>query len=379
MILIRVIGMHITVISSLDALCRQQACQDAAAANPGAVVVLHDLLENGVVIRRISSQSGLVERTETQLEHGCLSCTVRLDLVPTIERLLERGETQAIIGLPPAVSAEAAIGALRRGLSRPVTIDSAVLACAPDTLEDHIWDHHTLFESGFTPVPEDQRTAGEFLIGELSFNDTVLLAEVDLFPADPALRVRGVQLVRELAPHADVAENARLIRPGRHNYHDALSRTVPGSVRIPASSSTSPFTTVTHRAQRPLHPERFRHALASLAEGCCWLRGRLWIAAAPQCRIAIQGIGPRVWLENTGPWLADQDAGAAPDPLNHVDAHLDWHPEHGDRGSVLAATGEGMDPAEIAQLLSACELTDAEMEAGFAGLTDPFQLDPAPS
>ena len=88
------------MISSLDALCRQQACQDAAAANPGAVVVLHDLLENGVVIRRISSRSGLVERAETQLEHGCLSCTVRLDLVPTIERLLERGETKAIIGLP---------------------------------------------------------------------------------------------------------------------------------------------------------------------------------------------------------------------------------------------------------------------------------------
>lgn len=378
MILIRLIGMHLTVISSLDALCRQQACEDAAAANPRAAVVLHDLLENGIVIRRVSSTDGPMERDETQLEHGCLSCTVRLDLVPTIERLLERGETHVIIGLPPAVSSESAIGALRKGLSRPVTIDSAILACAPDTLEDQIWDPHTLFESGFTPVPEDQRTAGEFLIGELSFNDTVLLAEVDLFPADPALRLRGVQLIKELAPHADVVEEASLIRPGRHDYRDALGRTVPGSVRIPASSAASPFTTVTHRTQRPLHPERFRHALASLAEGCCWLRGRLWIAAAPKCRIAIQGIGPRVWLENTGPWLADQGAGARPNSLNHVDAHLDWHPEHGDRGSVLAATGEGMDPKEIAQLLADCELTDAEMAAGFARLTDPFQLDGAP-
>ena len=363
-ILIKVIGMHLIVISSLDALCRQQACQDASAANPDAVTVVHDLLENGIVIRRISSHSGLLERAETHLQHGCLSCTVRMDLVPTIQRLLERGEKQAIIGLPAAVSAEAAIGALRRGLSRPVTIDSAVLACAPDTLEDHIWDHHALFESGFTPVPEDQRTAGEFLIGELSFNDTVLLTEVDLFPADPTLRVRGGQLVRELAPHADVVESAGLIRPGRHDYRDALSRTVPGSVRIPASASTSPFTTVSHRAQRPLHPERFRHALTSLAEGCCWLRGRLWIAAAPQCRIAIQGIGPRVSLKNTGPWLADRGAGTAPNPLKHVDAHLDWHPEHGDRGSVLAATGEGMNPEKIAQLIAACELTDAEMQAG---------------
>ncbi|WP_066293972.1 GTP-binding protein [Arthrobacter sp. B6] len=370
--------MHLTVISSLDALCRQQACEAAAAANPRAVVVLHDLLENGLVIRRVFSQSILLERAETRLEHGCLSCTVRLDVVPTVERLLERGEQAVIIGLPPAVSSEAAIGALRRGLPRSVTVESAVLACAPDTLEDHIWDHHTLFESGFTPVPEDNRTPGEFLMGELSFNDTVLLAEPALVPVDPALRSRGIQLVRELAPHADVVADPREIRPGRHDYQDALGRTVPGSVRIPVAASASPFTTVTHRAERPLHPERFREALVSLAEGCCWLRGRLWIAAAPRCRIAIQGIGPRVWLENTGPWLADRDAGAASDPLDFVDAHLDWHPEHGDRCSVIAATGDGIDPAEIAGLLSACELTDAEMEAGFAGLPDPFELDHTP-
>jgi G3E family GTPase len=370
--------MQLTVISSLDALCRQQACEAAAAAHPLATLVLHDLLESGLVIRRIYRQGILVERTETHLEHGCLSCTVRLDVVPTVAACLDRGDQMVIIGLPPAVSSEAAIGALRRGLPRSVSIDSAVLACAPDTLEDHLWDHHTLFESGFTPVPEDQRTPGEFLIGELTFSDTVLLVEPALFPVDPALRRRGVQLISELAPHADVVADPGRIRAGRHDYQEALGRTVPGSVRIPAAVSASPFTTVMHRAERPLHPERFRDALASLAEGCCWLRGRLWIAAAPRCRIAIQGIGPRVWLENTGPWLADQGAGAGPDPLEFVDASLDWHPVHGDRCSVIAATGDGIDAVEIAGLLSGCELTDAEMAAGFAGLPDPFQLDTAP-
>ncbi|MEW9872831.1 GTP-binding protein [Arthrobacter sp. HS15c] len=369
--------MHLIVISSLDALCRQQACEAMAGANQQAVVVLHDLLENGLVIRRIFTDGTLVERTETQLEHGCLSCTVRLDVVPTVERLLDRGDETVVIGLPPGVSADSAIGALRRALPRSVTVVSAVLACAPDSLEDHIWDKHTLYESGFTPVPEDHRTPGEFLIGELCFNDTVLLAEPALVPVDPALRRRGIQLIGELAPHADVVVDPAEIRTGRHDYQEAQCRTIPGSVRIPAAVSASPFTTVTHRAERPLHPERFRDALAALAEGCCWLRGRLWIAAAPRCRIAIHGIGPLVWLENTGPWLADRDAGAASDLLDTVDAHLDWHQEHGDRCTVIAATGEGLDPAEIAGLLAGCELTDAEMDAGFAALTDPFRLDPA--
>jgi G3E family GTPase len=365
--------MHLTVVSSLDALCRQQACQALAAAHPGAVIVLHDLLENGRVIRRIFGRSGPLEREETLLEHGCLSCTVRLDVVPTVERLLALGEYHIIVGLPPAVPSSTAIQALKRGLAHEFAVDTAVLACAPDAVEDHIWDHHTLFESGFTPVPDDERTPGEFLIGELQFNDTILWAYPELFPVDPEGRARGLQLLRELAPHADITQDAGSIRGGRHDHAEAAGRTLPGTVRTPAGPPAAPFTTVIQRVQRPLHPERFRHALATLAQGCCWLRGRLWVAAAPGCRIAVQGIGPRVWLENTGPWLADQGATPA-DRGTDPDARLDWHPEFGDRGTVLAATGGDIDPEEIARLLTGCELTDAEMEAGFAGLNDPFGL-----
>lgn len=366
--------MHLTLISSLDGLCRQAAVEDAATANTGATVVLHDLLEDGLVIRRLFRDGAQLERAETRLEHGCLSCTVRLDLLPTVARLASEGVGHAIIGLPPAVAAEMAITSLRTALGRRVTVDSVVLACAADALEDHIWDHHTLFESGFTPVPDDQRTAGEFLIGELGFSDTVLLAGVDVLPPDPALELRGRQLIRELAPHADVVQHAGDIRRGRHDYQSALSRVAPGSVRIPGASAP-PFATVTHRAARPLHPERFKQALTSLAAGCCWLRGRLWIAAAPEVRIAIQGIGPRVWLENTGPWPAYGAHRTAPDLAGKADAQPDRRPEHGDRGSILAATGENIDPAELAALLAGCELTDAEMAAGYAPPANPFEPD----
>ena len=363
--------MHVTVVSSLDVFCRQQACATLAAQSPGTIVVFHDLLEGGVVVRRIFEDGDLLERSESALEHGCLSCTVRLDVVPTVDRLLEAGR-RVVLGLPPAVASSAAVHALRGGLGNAITIDSAILACAPDAVEDHIWDHHTLFESGFTPVPEDDRTPGEFLVGELSFSDTVLLSDPALVPVDPLLRERGVQLIRELAPHAVVTEAEDNIRPGRHNLAEATARTLPGSVHIPAGSS-SPFTTVLQRIERPLHPERFRHALAALAEGSCWLRGRLWVASAPDCRIALQGIGPRVWLENTGPWQADRKAPPAASPVIDPDAVLDWHALFGDRGTVLAITGQDVDATEIAGLLTACQLTDVEMTSN-AVLPDPFHL-----
>lgn len=359
--------MHLIVVSSLDALCRREACGDLAAEHPGSLVVFHDLLENGLVIRRVFDAAGPVEYEETILEHGCLSCAVRLDLVPAIDRLAASAQGPIIIGLPPAVPASVAVTALNRGLSRPATVSSAIIALAPDALEDHIWDPHTLFESGFTPVADDERTPGEFLLGELAFADTVLVAEPDIVPADPAGRERGLHLLRELAPHAHLAPKAASVRPGGHRFPDAASRTAAGTVQVrrsSASAAASPFVTVVQRMERPLHPGRFRQVLGTLAEGCCVLQGHLWVASAPECRIAIQGIGPRVWLENTGKWpeepAATGQAGRAPGPA----------------ATVLAATGEGLDPAEFQRLLRDCELTDDELAAG-AVLPDPFGLRPA--
>ena len=366
--------MPLTVISSLDALCRQQACEDLAEAQPGSLVVLHDLLENGVVIRRVFKGTDLVEREETVLEHGCLSCAVRLDLVPSIDRLLRDTAGPIIIGLPHAVPAAVAVSALNRGLTRPATVSTVALACAPDAVEDHIWDSHTLFESGFTPVADDERTPGEFLLGELTFADTVLVAESDIVPADPAGRERGLHLIRELAPHATVAPAAAAIRPGLHSYTDSLERTQPGTVPEPRAeegTTDSPFTTVFQRVDRPLHPGRFRLALGTLAEGCCVLRGQLWVASAPECRIAIQGVGPRVWLENTGSWPekpARQDAGKRKRRARSSLAAA--------AATVITATGEDLDPKEFERLLRGCELTDQELASG-EGLHDPFGLKPA--
>jgi G3E family GTPase len=233
-------------------------------------------------------------------------------------------------------------------------------------LEDQIWDSHTLFESGFTPVAGDERTPGEFLVGELAFADTVLLSEPDIVPPDPLGRERGLHLIRELAPHAEVAAEATTALAGTHHYTEALARAAPGDARIaksPSRNTASPFTTVFHRLEQPLHPGRFREALATLAEGCCVLRGQLWVASAPACRIAIQGVGPRVWLENLGKWPEDGYAPTAETQPAGVPA-----------STFIAATGEDLDAAEFRQLLASCQLTEQELASGAEGLHDPFGL-----
>lgn len=168
--------MHLTVLSSLDSQCRESAAARLGQTHANSVVVLHDLLDGSLVLRRVYRNGQLFERETTVLEHGCLSCTVRLDVVPTAERLGSCGFDHVVLGLPPGVAAGMAVAGLRRGLSRPAVIDNAVLALDPPVdLDDHIWDRHTLFESGFTSMPTDDRTSGEFLIGEFGQVDTVMV------------------------------------------------------------------------------------------------------------------------------------------------------------------------------------------------------------
>jgi G3E family GTPase len=345
-------------------------------------VVHHDLLEGSVVLRRIFRSGELLERAETPLEHGCLSCTVRLDVVPTVARLMDSGCNHVVLGLPPGVATGQVVAELNAGLGAAVRVDNAVLAVDPAEVENQIWDRHTLFESGFTSAIGDDRTSGEFLITELAHVDTVMVqaglgsrltGRVDNQAPDWQ---SGVRLMSQLAPHAALVDSEDAFTPRCYDRREAVSRSRLGSVRVPVQERCGEFCTVLHSVERPLHPTRFREALPRLAAGSHWLRGRLWMASAPAQRIGVMGIGPRVWLENTGRWVADQEDGplaAATD----VDAVLGWHPTFGDRSTVLAVTGreEDIDGAEIRALLDDCQLTDDEMARDFQTLEDPWQLE----
>ncbi|MGR0158873.1 GTP-binding protein [Paenarthrobacter nitroguajacolicus] len=382
--------MHLTVLSSLDSQCREAAAARLGQTHANSAVVLHDLLDGSLVLRRVLRNGQLFERETTVLEHGCLSCTVRLDVIPTAERLASCGFDHVVLGLPPGVAAGMAVAELRRGLTRTAVIDNAVLALDPGDLDDQMWDRHTLYESGFTSMPTDERTSGEFLIGEFAQVDTVMVHPGlgAVLTGDPregsAQWELGVELLGQLASHAGVVGSADEYRPGCFDDAEAAARNRPGVVRVPVNEAEGSFRTVLHKAARPLHPGRFRDALPHLAAGTHWLRGRLWIASAPKTRIAVQGIGPRVWLESTGKWLADSAESApgldrAGKVGAHVDSLLDWHPSHGDRGTVLAITGrsEDIDPQEISELLDSCQLTAVEMEQDFGVWDDPLELSDA--
>ncbi|MFJ3956216.1 GTP-binding protein [Arthrobacter sp. NPDC090010] len=360
--------MHLSLVSSLDSQCRAAATAMVGQGHRDSVLVLHDLLPDGSVLRRIHFRGRLIERQERRLEHGCLSCTVRLDVIPTVREFLRAGCPHLTLGLPPGVAAAQVLEELGLGGLEGLRVDNLLVAVDPLELEEQIWDARTLYEAGFTALRGDDRIGGEFLVGEFALSDTVLavpgMSSLLSEPDDERSPKRepwmqGVRLLGHLAPHATVLEPEDDFLPGCHDHREAFSRSRPGSVRVPVLDDPGDFRTVLHRLDRPLHPVRFHESLPLMAQGVHWLRGNLRIAGAGAEPVALQGVGPRVWME---------PAQAAPPAALLAGA--------ADRSGVVAVTGraEDVDQAELTRLLDHCSLRDDELRLDHSRFPDTFGL-----
>ncbi|ASO20596.1 G3E family GTPase [Actinoalloteichus hoggarensis] len=360
---------RLTIVSALESECRRVACRRLLNAD-GVVLLEYTRLGPRRLARRISTSSGVRGARELCMGRGEAAYAVTADLDAALREILaEVGPVgDLVLGLPEGVDASIAVDVVT-ALDHPLTIDSVMTAVDPVTIEDLLWSSTTLEESDISAMPDDHRVLGEFVVGELSCADSCVLVP------SAGNATRGELLIGHLCPQAWLTRvpggspvpAGRLLPPptlrsARFDPREARSRLVPGAVVTPVVAETDGISTVICRARRPLHPRRLAERMHAIAQGCVWSRGRSWIASVPRCRVIWHGVGPQVGLEDGGLWTADRPA-ATPDDL-FVNSSLEWDREYGDRGTVLAFTGEEISRYEIQELLDECVLTDRELTIG---------------
>ena len=73
---------------------------------PDSVVVRHHIrVEQQVLERVVSDATGIVDRTEIDLAHACISCAVREDVLPTLARVAASGRWSSVIAHLPVGTA----------------------------------------------------------------------------------------------------------------------------------------------------------------------------------------------------------------------------------------------------------------------------------
>ncbi len=358
------------------------------ADDPGTAVLHHDLAQvsRGVVVRRL--RLGETDRVSLlELAHGCLSCTLREDILPMLRELGRRPRVNRIVlHLDPALEPDQVCGAILGVLvdGSPVT-DAVDLRGVITVLDVGSWlrdatGSDELAERGLAELPGDERTIAQLVVGQAEVADLLVCAG----SAEGWLQARTGAVLARLTPLAcrlalDELDSRLLLgvlplgsRRGRpESPHAPLLR---GQPPLEASAGVE---LLVFTARRPFHPERLHEAIDALLDGVVRTRGRVWLATRPDAVLWLESAGGGLQVGYAGDWLAAGGAEAwqRAEPERHAQAALRWHVRWGDRAQELSILVHEADVDEIGAALRAALLTDAELAGGedaWSGLPDPF-------
>lgn len=346
---------------------------------PGTVVVEHRF--DGHVVRRTTAilDGGELSSAEEALElgHGCVSCTIRNDLLVLLRKLHRRSNVERIVvHLAPWLEPEPIAWAINHVRVRigpdfpdgPAALDvriAGVVTC----VDSAVWLDQALGEDALG----DGRTVAQVVVGQAEFADLLVLTR----PEPVTLAV-----LRRLAPRAritvgpDRAELALANLDERSRKGRSDDPHAPLLAGLPPLAGEQKVSIVEFNARRPFRPERLHAAIDRLLERVVRTRGRLWLANRPDQVMWLESAGGGLRVASAGKWLAAMSGSevAYADPERRLFADLIWDHRHGDRHTAMTVLVCGADPAGITHALTAALLTDAEMAdpGSWGSYDDPF-------
>lgn len=333
---------------------------------PGTAIVEHRF--DGQVVRRtiVTLQDGELLSTEEALElaHGCLSCTIRNDLLVLLRKLHRRSHIDRIVvHLASWMEPEPVCWAIDHVRVRvgpgyvdgPAALDvriAGVVTC----IDSADWLAQSLGED----VLADGRTVAQAAVGQAEFADLLVLSR----PEPVTLAV-----LRRLAPRARITVGTDRVELALANLDEQSRRGrcdhphAPLLAGMPPLSADGSVVLVEFAARRPFRPERLHAAVDKLLDGVVRTRGRLWLANRPGQVMWLESAGGGLRVASAGKWLAAMTASevAYVDPERRLFAELMWEYRHGDRHTSMTVLVCGSDPAEITGALNSALLTDAEL------------------
>ncbi|WP_374101082.1 ribosome hibernation factor-recruiting GTPase MRF [Antrihabitans sp. YC2-6] len=365
----------------------------------GTILVHHDLRDvaQGVVHRTVINSDGRENVSILELVNGCVSCTVRADLLPLLRKLAVRSQVRRIVveldrTLEPEavcwaienVVVSGVVGQIDGPASRDVQV-AAVLTCidAESWLSDATGDDTLagrVAECG--NGPGDDRTVAQVVVGQVEYADALVVSGN---AADPLAAAKLTAVLARLAPSVPMlwTDGARLDVRG-------LLAVVPANARHgafadphgPLLRGEPPLTyengvaIVEFSAARPFHPQRLHEAIDTLLDGVVTARGRIWVATQPENALWLESAGGGLRVGHAGKWLVSmtQPEREAESPERRVMAALRWSDRFGDRDNSLIALVHDADPSEIDRALQWALVTDDELleQAQWRHWPDPF-------
>ena len=294
----------LVVVTGVDPVAMDSAMVSLSWDLPRAVAVRHRIDPHSQVLTRtVSDATGVLEQEQVPLEHACVSCALREDILPTLERLARADRWSSIVsGLPTATEAPLLTHALERDtrLARHLRLSSVVAALGGAELPGDLLTDGLLRERDLHTNPGDARGTGEVACAQVELADVVVV--------DGETGAAGGDLVRALArPDAlVVVGSAQLdgtaIVERRHQHALATAWCSPAvGAEVPPLAPGAAWR-LDLSSPRPFHPDRLLEQVARLGGGPHRSRGHFWLPTRPGALLEWSGAGGQLSIGSRGHW-----------------------------------------------------------------------------
>jgi G3E family GTPase len=344
----------LVVVTGVAADAMDEAMLSLSWDAPRAVTVRHRIDPwTQVLTRTVSDVDGIVERAETELAHACVTCAVREDVLPTLERLSADDRYESLIACLPTGAAADQVSAVLAGRSRLssrlrlATVVAALTAqqVVPDLLGDDL-----LCERDVHSGPDDRRGHGEVACALVEAADAVVLT------GDEAGQ-EELDLVRALARpettiHRGIEElGASSVDARRDHRRAAAWCATAGTPPLPPLGPSLAWR-LDLSAERAFHPQRLLDQVSRLGGGRHRSRGCFWVPTRPWLLGEWAGAGGQLSIGSGGEWgtqpprtrLIMTGIGRPPADLVAAFDDLLLTPQEDRRAGGWCSTEDGLEP-----------------------------------
>lgn len=273
---------------------------------PRAVVVQHRIdVTQQQLHRVVSDVTGTVDHTVIDLEHACVGCAIREDVVPILHQLTQDGRWDAVIAHLP-VGAEATQVCRVAAYEGPTGLRIAGVIAALDgvTIVQDLLGDDLLCERGLHSSVDDERGVGEAGAAILEYADHVAL--------NGETQDKGLALAAALArPGVPMVGDCSLLDAGAllagRRRHDDAERWVAEVRRAPVRPSAhDDVWSLDLHSTLPLHPDRLLGAIEAIGGGPRRSRGCFWLPSRPGEICGWGGAGGQLSVGSVGAWGMSQ-------------------------------------------------------------------------
>ena len=363
--------------------------------NLRVAVIVNDMseinIDGGEVQRDVTLNRA--EEKLVEMSNGCISCTLREDLLEEVSKLAKEGRFDYLLIESTGISEPLPVAETftfrddsGQSLADIARLDTMVTVVDGLNFLQDYQEAESLASRGETLGEDDERSITDLLIEQIEFADVILISKIDLISS--TARRELIAILERLNAQAEIIPMVmgevplkKILDTGRFDFERAAQ--APGWLQelrgehVPETEEYGIASTA-YRARRPFHPERFFNFIDRpwtngkllRSKGFFWLASKFqdagsWSQAGGLMRYGFAGRWWRFVPRDQWP----QDAQAKAEILQK------WLPDTADCRQELVFIGQHIDFALLTAELDACLLDDQEMSLGveqWKQLKDPF-------